>query len=85
MLVKTKIISSSEGKKIINGLEVNPLRSRGLQRLMGMGLTKEQARCSLRVSFSQDNTITEIKNFLNAFAEAYKILLPTFKDRAGGR
>ena len=53
--------------------------------LMGMGLTKEQARCSLRISFSQDNTITEIEKFLNAFAEAYKILLPTFKDRARGR
>ena len=53
--------------------------------LMGMGLTKEQARCSLRVSFSQDNTITEIEKFVNAFAEAYKILLPTFKDRARGR
>ena len=53
--------------------------------LIGMGLTKEQARCSLRVSFSQDNTITEVEKFLNSFAEAYKILLPTFKDKAGGR
>ena len=53
--------------------------------LMGMGLTEEQARCSLRVSFSHANTITEIEKFLHAFAEAYQILLPTFKDRAGGR
>ena len=53
--------------------------------LMGIGLTEEQARCSLRVSFSQANTITEIEKFIHAFAEAYKILLPTFKDRARGR
>ena len=53
--------------------------------LMGMGLTEEQARCSLRVSFSHANTITEIEKFLHAFAEAYQILLSTFKDRAGGR
>ena len=50
--------------------------------LMGIGLTEEQARCSLRVSFSQTNTIIEIEKFLHAFAEAYQILLPTFKDRA---
>ena len=31
--------------------------------LMGMGLTEEQARCSLRVSFSQANTIIEIEKF----------------------
>jgi cysteine desulfurase len=53
--------------------------------LMGMGLTEEQARCSLRVSLSQANTINEIEKFLYAFAEAYQILFPTFKDRAGGR
>ena len=53
--------------------------------LMGMGLTKEQARCSLRVSFSQTNTIKEIEKFIHAFAEAYQTLLPTFKDRAVGR
>ena len=53
--------------------------------LMGIGLTEEQARCSLRVSFSQTNTIIEIEKFLHAFAEAYQILLPTFKDRAVGR
>jgi len=53
--------------------------------LMGIGLTEEQARCSLRVSFSQTNTIIEIEKFLHAFAEAYQILLPTYKDRAVGR
>ena len=52
---------------------------------MGIGLTEEQARCSLRVSFSQANTIKEIENFIHAFAEAYQILFPTFKDRAVGR
>ena len=52
---------------------------------MGMGLTKEQARCSLSVSFSQTNTIKEIEKFIHAFAEAYQTLLPSFKDRAVGR
>ena len=53
--------------------------------LMGIGLTEEQARCSLRISFSQTNTINEIEKFLHAFAEAYQILSPTFKDRAVSR
>ena len=53
--------------------------------LMGMGLTKEQARCSLRVSFSQTKNVKEIEKFIHAFAEAYQTLLPSFKDRAVGR
>ena len=53
--------------------------------LMGIGLTEEQARCSLRVSFSRANTIKEIEKFIHAFVEAYQILFPTFKDRAVGR
>ena len=49
--------------------------------LIGIGLTDEQARCSLRVSFSRHNTINEVEKFLNAFKEAYRKLLPTFIKR----
>ncbi len=53
--------------------------------LMGIGLNEEQARCSLRISFSQNNTIEEIDQFLEAFAEAYQSLYPTFLQKAGHR
>ena len=46
--------------------------------LMGMGLTIEEARCSLRVSFARNNTMSEVEKFLHAFADAYQKLLPTF-------
>ena len=49
--------------------------------LMGMGLTKEQARCSLRVSFSINNTLDDIEKFVDAFSKAYQKLLPTFKQK----
>ena len=50
--------------------------------LMGMGLTEEQARCSLRVSFSKNNTLDEIEKFTGAFSKVYQKLFPTFKKRA---
>ena len=50
--------------------------------LMGMGLTEEQARCSLRVSFSKNNTLDEVEEFTDSFSKAYQKLLPTFKKRA---
>jgi cysteine desulfurase len=53
--------------------------------LMGIGLSEEQARCSLRISFSRNNTIDEIDQFLEAFGEAYQSLYPTFSQRAGRR
>ncbi len=53
--------------------------------LMGIGLNQEEARCSLRVSFSHHNTIFEIDQFLNAFSEAYQILYPTFLHKAEHR
>ena len=53
--------------------------------LMGIGLNEEQARCSLRVSFSHNNTTDEIDQFLEAFAEAYQALYPTFLHKAGNR
>ena len=51
--------------------------------LMGMGLTQEQARCSLRVSFSKNNTLDEVEEFTDSFSKAYQKLFPTFKKRAG--
>lgn len=49
--------------------------------LLGMGLTQEQARCSLRISFSRNNTSSEVEKFLHAFADAYQKLLPTFINK----
>ena len=49
--------------------------------LTGIGLTDEQARCSLRISFSRNNTVAEIDKFLSAFSENYDKLLPTFTKR----
>jgi cysteine desulfurase len=49
--------------------------------LMGIGCTVEESRCSLRISFSRQNTIIEIDRFLNEFAVAYEALYPTFKGK----
>ena len=46
--------------------------------LMGIGLSEEEARCSLRISFSGNNTIKDIDVFLEEFSSAYKSLYPTF-------
>ena len=46
--------------------------------LMGIGLSEEEARCSLRVSFSGNNTIKDIDIFLEEFSIAYQSLYPTF-------
>ena len=46
--------------------------------LMGIGLTEEQARCSLRVSFSRNNNLEEIDRFLQALKSSYRVLLATF-------
>ena len=46
--------------------------------LMGIGLTEEQARCSLRVSFSRNNNLEEIDRFLQALKNSYRVLLATF-------
>ena len=53
--------------------------------LMGIGLSEEQARCTLRISFSRNTTVEEIDQFLEAFGEAYQTLYPTFSQRAGHR
>ena len=49
--------------------------------LMSMGLTEEQARCSLRISFSKNNNVAEIDKFLSVFSESYYKLFPTFSKR----
>ena len=46
--------------------------------LMGIGLTEEQARCSLRISFSQNNNFDEIDSFLRALKSSYEVLLSFF-------
>ena len=53
--------------------------------LMGIGLSEEQARCSLRISFSRNNTPEEIDQFLEAFGNAYQSLYPTFLQKAEHR
>jgi cysteine desulfurase len=50
--------------------------------LTGIGLTPEQARCSLRISFGPQNTIADIDAFLEAFGEAYRQLHSTFNRKA---
>lgn len=50
--------------------------------LTGIGLTPEEARCSLRVSFGPQNTIVEVDTFLEAFGEAYRQLFSTFNRKA---
>ena len=46
--------------------------------LLGIGLTEEQARCSLRISFSRNNNIDEIDKLLQALKSSYQVLLSTF-------
>ena len=46
--------------------------------LMGIGLTEEQARCSLRISFSRNNSFDEIDKFLQVLKSSYQVLLSTF-------
>lgn len=53
--------------------------------LMGIGLNEDQARCSLRISFSRNNTSEEIDQFLEAFGNAYQTLYPTFLQKAEHR
>ena len=50
--------------------------------LIGIGLSEEQARCSLRISFSRNNTIEDINHFLEAFETVYKTLYSSFLHKA---
>ncbi|WP_282011482.1 cysteine desulfurase family protein [Nitrospina watsonii] len=49
--------------------------------LTGIGRTREEARCSLRVSFNKWNTVDEVDRFLETFAVAYDSLHPSFQRR----
>jgi cysteine desulfurase len=49
--------------------------------LIGIGLTPEEARCSLRISFGPQNTSADIDAFLEAFGEAYRQLFSTFNRK----
>ena len=50
--------------------------------LTGIGLSEEEARCSLRISFGINNTIAEINTFIREFALAYEILYPSFNRKS---
>jgi cysteine desulfurase len=52
--------------------------------LTGIGLSEEEARCSLRVSFSGSNTIEDVDLFLKEFSIAYQRLYPTFRQKYSG-
>ena len=49
--------------------------------LMGIGLTREEARCSLRISFGPQNTVSDVDAFLEAFGQAYRQLFSTFNRK----
>jgi len=50
--------------------------------LTGIGLTPEEARCSLRVSFGPQTTVSDVDAFLEGFSEAYASLFSTFNSKA---
>ncbi len=50
--------------------------------LTGIGLTPEEARCSLRISFGSQNTLADVDAFVEAFGEAYRQLCSTFNRKA---
>ena len=53
--------------------------------LTGMGLSPDEARCSLRVSFGRQNTLEEVGIFLKEFERAYEVLFPTFSPKYANR
>ena len=53
--------------------------------LTGIGLTPEEALCSLRVSFGRQNTLDEVGIFLKEFERAYEVLFPTFSPKYANR
>jgi len=50
--------------------------------LTGIGLTSEEARCSLRISFGPQNSLADVDTFLEAFGGAYRQLYSTFNRKA---
>ncbi len=53
--------------------------------LTGIGLTPEEARCSLRISFGRQNTIADVDAFLDAFGAAYRQLHSTFNSKTSSK
>ena len=51
--------------------------------LTGIGLSEDEARCSLRVSFSRNNTIEDVDFFIKEFSSAYQKLYSTFQKKSG--
>jgi cysteine desulfurase len=49
--------------------------------LTGIGLTPEEARCSLRISFGSQNTLADVDTFVETFGEAYRQLYSTFNRK----
>ncbi len=48
--------------------------------LTGIGRSKQEARCSLRISFGAQNKLEEVEMFLTEFKTAYEALYPTFRQ-----
>ena len=51
--------------------------------LLGLGVSKEEARCSLRISFGSENRLEDIDFFIKEFDRIYKNLYPSFQDKRG--
>jgi cysteine desulfurase len=51
--------------------------------LLGLGLSTNEARCSLRISFGPENQLEEVDSFIKEFDRVYKALYPVFRDKKG--
>lgn len=49
--------------------------------LTGIGLSPEEARCSLRISFGSQNTLADVDAFVEVFGGAYRQLYSTFNRK----
>lgn len=49
--------------------------------LMGIGRSKQEALCSLRISFGPQNTKEDVEGFVDAFGPAYRKLYPAYADK----
>ncbi|MEE2986557.1 MAG: cysteine desulfurase family protein [Nitrospinota bacterium] len=53
--------------------------------LTGIGLSEEEARCSLRISFGGENTLEDIDRFVSEFFIAFQSLYPSFFQNSSER
>ncbi len=51
--------------------------------LLNLGLSPNEARCSLRISFGPGNRLEEIDSFIKEFDRVYKALYPLFRNKKG--